>query len=469
METRINKLNTGAVETCPSHNLSPVAASFQSLKSRIEKLYDSRVWNLTEACMSVVVCCLLEDIANPMGLVLVGSSSTEKTTVLDFFADQKWCLRVDKFTPASFLTQAAKVNSKRLKDVDLLTKIPYRTLLIPELAPTFNQPKEILLENYGVLARVFDGRGLTNCGGVQGLRSVTGDYIFCLLGATTPLSQTAWSTMGKVGSRLLFLNVSPMLSTAKRMDRGMQILQGRIHYSQKRRIARDQINSHLQLVFSSHTTEDYKPRQDTPEGLETRDALIDHCGYLPRVIVWDREQDEVEVIRAIALVAELVTRARSEIRHWTDKSENGESISSAEVDTEGVDRLVTVLYNLARGHAIVAGRYNVTKEDLPVVLHVAISCLPDDRRKVVEFLLVPRDVVAESSRGVISTTDLVRTSGHSDKSAKSTIMRLHTLGVGRCEPGKGTRATVFRLSEEYRLLFSESIQRAFLAWRRRGL
>ena len=43
----------------------------------------------------------------------------------------------DKFTPASFLTQAMNVPRENLENVDLIRRLPDKVFLVPDLAPLF--------------------------------------------------------------------------------------------------------------------------------------------------------------------------------------------------------------------------------------------------------------------------------------------------------------------------------------------
>ena len=78
---------------------------------------------------------------------------------------------------------------------------------MPELAPLFGLRNEDLLENFSILTRVLDGQGLTTDSGVHGHRGHTGDFLFAWIGCTTPIEHRVWKTMGKLGSRFLFLEM----------------------------------------------------------------------------------------------------------------------------------------------------------------------------------------------------------------------------------------------------------------------
>jgi hypothetical protein len=161
----------------------------------------------TIACLSVAATLLLGDQQNPVAVNFEGPPSSAKTTLLDFLdtsgADKVY--KSDKFTPKSFVSHSASVSREKLEQVDL--QIRHRVLLVPELAPLFGLRNEDLLENFSILTRVLDGQGLTTDSGVHGQRGHTGDFLFAWIGCTTPIEHRVWKTMGKLGSRFLFLEM----------------------------------------------------------------------------------------------------------------------------------------------------------------------------------------------------------------------------------------------------------------------
>ncbi|MEW5794853.1 MAG: hypothetical protein AB1772_00700 [Candidatus Zixiibacteriota bacterium] len=423
------------------------------------------MWFLLDACLAVCMSCLLKDNANPLALVLVDGPSTEKTTVLDFFDGLPYCYRLDKFTPASFLTQSGNVKKKDLKNVDLLAKIPYKTVIIPDMSTLFNQPKEILQENYATLARVLDGNGLSNAGAVHGSRSLTGDYIFGLLGATTPISQTAWNAMSRVGSRLLFLNAPARLSREERQSRAKTILTEPMHYKQKKRRAKEAVAQFLSIVIKQYRAEPYEQPEGAPENLNSVEALLKHCGYLPRTVKWDPSQDCPESIDLISLLADFVTTGRQDIRVWTERGEDGHAeTNSTGAVPEGVDRFTTLVCNLARSHALISGRKQITTEDLPLIVAVSLSCLPDDRRKAVE-LVFDQDIPCKQSKpSEFTVTELMKYMKVSDKTAKQIMKKLELIGLGLVEEGVGRIVSRFTLNPDFNWLISDKFLGYYRSW-----
>jgi hypothetical protein len=189
------------------HGVGSLSMARERLYAVVEACFPD-ILEETIACLSIAATLLLEDQQNPVALNLEGPPSSQKTTLIDFFhkADDK-VYRSDKFTPKSFVSHAASISRERLNEIDLLPRIRHRLFLIPELAPLFGVRNEDLLENFSILTRVFDGSGLSTDSGVHGQRGHTGDYLFAWIGCTTPIEHRVWKTMGKLGSRLLFLEM----------------------------------------------------------------------------------------------------------------------------------------------------------------------------------------------------------------------------------------------------------------------
>jgi hypothetical protein len=89
-----------------------------------------------------------------------------------------------------------------------------------------------------------------------------------------------------------------------------------------------------------------------------------------RGVAWDRARDPEPVREWLARLAVLLSAVRSEpVR---EREESGR-IGYTPAKHEQPWRVHAVLPNLARGHALVHGRTQLTDEDLPAVARVAVS------------------------------------------------------------------------------------------------
>lgn len=190
------------IARCPAPT---VEVSFKDWQETIQSNFPDLL-PAAETALSVITQFLIKDITNPFALVLVDVPSSGKTIAINFFDGiPELTYATDKFTPASFVSNAANIKKEKLADIDLLPRIQYRMLLIRDFATLFSKREEDLKEMLGTLTRVLDGEGLNTDTGVHGRRQYNGEYLFMMLAASTPVPQRVWKIMGNLGSRLFFL------------------------------------------------------------------------------------------------------------------------------------------------------------------------------------------------------------------------------------------------------------------------
>jgi hypothetical protein len=307
----------------------------------------------SEICASVVVQLLLNDVANPFALALVDVPSSGKTITLNFFDVPELAYTTDNFTPASFVSHASNVKREELANVDMLPRIRYRTLIVRDLAPIFGVKEDELLKTMGILTRALDGEGLETDSGVHGKRGYKGDWLFMLLAGTTPIPPRVFKVMGTLGSRLFFLALHP---NTKSHDELIAQNRGTAR-REKERTCREATDLFLRTLWTAN-----------PGGVE-----------------WNKDGDQDDCLRVIARCAELLAALRGAIQMW--QSEHDGSVSHNVPVIEQPDRINCLLYNLARGHALLCGRTQLATEDLAPVLEVTFDSAPTIRSIVFRGLL----------------------------------------------------------------------------------
>ena len=346
------------------------------LKARVGKLramvgqHFPHLWQPVLLGLATCATLLLKDNKNPVAVIYVGPPSAGKSTVAEMFAEatvngEELCYVSDEFTAASFVSQAGQVSSRSLSQVDLLPRIQYKVLVTPELAPMFRGKEEELSKRFSILTRVLDGEGLKRDGAVHGSRGYRGDYLFAWIGCTTPFGKNVWKVMAQLGSRLFFLVLNQGLIKS---DSDM------LH---------DLINPTSQLPYSTRRDE---CRQAVHEVLE---SMFLENGNV-RGVDWDRNRDAREVTKWIARCAMLLAKMRSEPSREKEHaySDEVEYIPGTE---ESPYRAYAVLYNLARGHALVHGRLHLTHEDLSLMAEVTISTMPPQYGHIFRALVQTMD------------------------------------------------------------------------------
>jgi len=296
------------------------------------------------------------------------------------------------------------VKKKDLAKIDMLPRIKDRVMIVPELAPVFSKRKEYLEENIGIMIRVFDGQGLQTDSGAQGRRGYSGEYLFTWIGATTPLPHRAWQAMGKLGSRWLFMVMPRELSVQEQRELEVEELINDVSYKDKVKYCRRVIGSYLSVLFEKYGWEIEKGSTKVKVGEK---------------IEWNRKEDE-EHIRLIVSVAQLVAGARSAASIWTEKSDDKVTYSYAQPIEEVPSRLKSILYNLARGHAIIHERTRLNRDDVVLVTRIALSSMQDDRREALRLLFTDEKV----STGMLSEALRV-----DERTARSIMKTLEVLGV----------------------------------------
>lgn len=397
---------------------------YLKVKKVITCNFGERVWLIADVCLSVVATLLLEDISNPTGLNLIDSPSTDKTTILSWFYDvDDITYKTDNFTPASFVSHSSNVKEKDLSKIDLLPRIKHKCIIVPELAPVFQKRKEDLIENISILTRVFDGQGLETDSGVRGRRGYKGDYLFAWLGASTPLDFRVWNAMGKLGSRLLFLTVSQDSSNQERLRKALSGISSEKSYKVKVNECRVAVHDFLRFLWKI-------------------------TGGV-RMVKWNKSGDSKDLHEQIANLANLVSRARSVVSVWREKDSD---YNYNQPTIEHPMRLAQILYNLARGHAIIQGHCQINEDDLAVVIQVGLSSMPDDRRQVLDLLL--NTAPGEE----IETGDITGALSVSEPTARAIMKTLSVLGIVDLEnPGMGESYKI-RLKEDFSWFQSEDFR-----------
>lgn len=152
---------------------------------------------------------------------------------------------------------------------------------------------------------------------------------------------------------------------------------------------------------------DNKTDQDYIRGLKEKNyrKKVDECNdatlrflkgiWREQRIEWNSKGDPDDIIEKLVLVAKVVTRLRGKINVAIKEETGGESKTyNTEAIIEEPDRCIATLYTLARGHALLKGRSQITADDLPVVLDVSLSSAPWDRIRAFACVLAKDKVNA---------------------------------------------------------------------------
>lgn len=351
------------------------------------------LWPAVEVGLSTCATLLLKDNANPVALIYVGPASAGKTTIASMFEGAKvkgelLCYRTDNFTTAAFVSHSAKATKKELQKIDLLPRIKDKVLLTPELATIFRGKPDDLAVRFSILTRVLDGQGLTTDSGTHGQRGYTGDCLFAWIGCTTPLSSSVWRVMGQLGSRLFFLVMDAVAEPT--LDDLVRAINQPVSYQDSLKACQGAVHSFIDPLF-------------TQQG-----------GV--RKVEWNAENNPPEVLEGIAQCASLLAIMRTPDDRQEGKPPQHESPYRANA----------VLYNLARGRALVYGRTQLSGDDLPMIAQVTLSSMPAERRAAL--------VAMAGSNGEPLTVQQVKdATGKSPHTVEDLMKELEWLGIMKFE------------------------------------
>jgi MoxR-like ATPase len=320
----------------------------------------------------------IDGLKSCFGLIVVGQSGTGKTTALRAFKGLNGQFyRTDDVTPAAFVSHDSSKTEEELQQDDLLPKIKHQTVLNPEMANWFSGDWDTRSDKWATLIRVMDGGGYTRNSGTQGERGYTGNYRFNFVGATTPLEERNWETMSHAGNRFLFHEMPAKADEDVYDD---------IYYSETE--YGDKVRAIQEVV---------------------QDFLTDRWKQIggPEAVDWPSKLDE-QIGENLRYLSELVRHARA----------------PADGKPESPHRLAGSLRNLARGHAILCGRREITVEDLEVCARVALSTMPAKRRPIV------REAVQLQPGEELLRTDVMDRLEVSRPTAGKRMDLVDTLGIG---------------------------------------
>ena len=286
----------------------------------------------------------------------------------------------------------------------MLPRIRYRTLIVRELGSIFGAKDDDLIKSFGILTRVLDGEGLETDSGVHGRRGYKGDYLFMLLAGTTPIPPRVFKIMGNFGSRLFFRS----LHTPDEDDDEL--------IAQNKGTARKLKESECKT-----TTERF---------------LRTLWDMNPNGVSWNKAGDADDCLRVIARCSRLLAALRGAINVWQSDhpDEGGKKLLHNMPVIEKPHRINCLLYNLARAHALISGRRQLTSEDLWPVLDVTFDSAPTIRAKVFRGLI--------EAGGTLNTSDVVQLLRCSAPTARKEMEALSVLGIadktaeGDDEPGR---------------------------------
>ena len=403
-----------------------VKTELDYLLGDLRRLYSDDIAQAVHAGLGVLGAMSLAGSDNCLVLIYEGPSGFGKSTVVRMLTPaantahatnavvDSHIVRIDKFTPASFVSNSSNRTAEQLSEIDLLPKLKHKTMVTKELAALFGDNEDGLRNTFGILTSVLDGNGYVTGSGAHGTRGYEGDFRFNWLGATTPIKQRVFDLMSQCGNRLLLWEMQ----------------------------ARDVPTAELVA------DEDNDASVGKALGWATSQLVSAHYRRFPAnsvdpasVLIPKRLKEQ------IARYAKLLVAGRVSI---TKVAKPWEAEEFEVGDKEGPYRPFHLLKMLAKGLALVGERNYVNEDDVRIVRNVAISTLPPTARKFLRL----------AAGGGVDAAQFAALEKCSLPTARTRMRMLDKTSLFEVTKGTNNAATTLRLRPDWEAtMFPEGADR----------
>jgi len=399
--------------------------SLNDVLSKVREGYSPQIAEALRAELAVVAAASYADIPCCLAFILEGPSGTGKSALVEMLhptkENEQYLRREDRFTAASFVSNASNVKKDKLKEIDLLPKIAGKVMLTKELASMFCNDDKALREIFGIVTAVLDGKGYTTATGTHGERGYKENCRFNWIGATTPVPTRVHNIMALFGCRFLFYECNfPEPS----YDEILEKMKSSSSYSMEKE-CNAVVNSFVNQHFERH-------------GVSTVHAADVH---IPDAI-----------FKGLFDYARLMTLGRRAVN--VEKRAFGDDLLEFNYyasPAEGVYRPLEMFRSIAIGSALIARRHSLTADDVAIVRHIAFSSIPNKRRVLLRRLIY--------NSGTLTSTDVVEQLGCSKPTALQWMRELAATELcDHTERKSGSNsANEISLRDEFRYLIQQPL------------
>ncbi|OIO55541.1 hypothetical protein AUJ46_01065 [Candidatus Peregrinibacteria bacterium CG1_02_54_53] len=305
---------------------------------------------------------------NPIWIMLVGNPSSNKTQLVTLLAKAVDTVMIDVLTTNPFISGL----SNKEKPQDLLPKLDGKCFIVKDYTSFFGRSEETVKQLLSDLVSIYDGN-FSKHSGARG--TIRYEAAFSHIGCVTPMGLSQRQRyMNQVGARFLTIRVSE-LNDEQREE-----------------------------CFGIAWSEDLKERI-TAASQTASDYITSLCGGIRKYRVQLQPVAE-EIRRQLNLLAELVARARGEVRTRTQQfeTEEGEVKTFEEVEEiqkEEPFRALHQLKALCRSLAILKGKEEVTQQEFLTAKRVALSSMPVQRAEALSVFHAESKVTAKEGSDIL--------------------------------------------------------------------
>jgi hypothetical protein len=395
------------------------------------------LWFGLEFALSIKSILNIKGCTLPFAGILLGPSSSLKTLIIECFRDYPNTFYTDNFSPKAFVSHISGKTEEQLRKDDMLPRVKNKFFMTPELAPVFSAREDDLIQLLGIMTRVLDGQGYESDTGACGHRGYDEEIMFTWLGAAVDIPYKVHKLLGTLGPKLYFFRL-PRIEQSE--DDYFETREE--DFSLKKQNVRKALFEYLQYFdFNPYAEEIQRDIRDYSNKAAVRatSTAIEEKGLIK--IALDPKNDEELAHRVIIRIAKLLARLRAIVPTWETKDTQGSDYAYGLANIEDPSRAITQLRNLARGHALSMGRGHITLDDIPIIIHAALSTATIERVRMFELLI--------AFKGELTTNQICDSLNTTPPTARRTMTELKATGLVTMDIGSSSASSTITLKPEF--------------------
>jgi len=305
---------------------------------------------------------------NPIWIMLVGNPSSNKTQLVSLLAKAIDTVMIDVLTTNPFISGM----STKDKPQDLLPQLNGSCFIVKDYTSFFGRSEETVKQLLSDLVSIYDGT-FSKHSGARG--TVRYEAAFSHIGCVTPMGlQQRQRYMNQVGARFLTVRVAELTD--------------------------EQRAECFDVAWSDDLKERITLASEAAAGF-----VMQLCNGI-RTYGVQLQPVPQEIRNQLNLLAELVARARGEVRTRSQKfeTEDGETKTFEEVEEiqrEEPFRALHQLKAMCRSLAILRGKDEVQQREFLTVKRVALSSMPVQRAEALTVFQAESRVTAKEAADIL--------------------------------------------------------------------
>jgi polyhydroxyalkanoate synthesis regulator phasin len=410
---------------------SKLKIKFDNLRSTVKRLMPE-IWPGLEFELSVSKVLNIEDCTLPVIGIILGRPSSSKSVIIDLMRKWVHVYCTDDFTPASFVTHTTATDSpEALGKIDMLPRMKNKLFLTPELSPMFSKDEKDLAHQLGIITKVADGKGYSSNSGAHGHRGYDEDIMFTWIGAAVDIPYKVFKILHTMGPRLYLFRMN---FDNKSEDELLQKLQASQRFNERFK--------EIQIALFDYL----KWFEIGPNLARAYDQSLGKMKWIPE------DNENKDVMLYIVRLGTLLSHLRCVAQTFLTVDTQGTDYAYTVSQTEDPTRANTILYNIARGHALLTGRNHITRDDLSIVIHTTMSTTQIERFSIFSLLV--------ANNGNLDTHMVLKSLNVSRPTALRTMTEFKAIGLVDMDDeqnGEGRPSKRIILKPEFDWLLTDEI------------